>query len=606
MNAKSTIAMVVLLAVLIGVYFVWDVSERALDRREQAAKRVFDFDAETIQDLTIEQDGAKPVFGRRDGDTWVIERPEGVPANPMVWDRIANTLAALSNERTVAEAPEDVAEYELEPPLLTVNATLEDGQTLRVTAGAKDPFEMHRYARVDDGEVFLITEDNFFELDRSLLWLRDRDLVTAGEAGIRRIEFLRFAQADSETVKRGDPSKSVVVERSEDDGLWMLTEPIQGVADQGMVDSLVQEVRFAKGRGYIDRPEDLDDYGLEVPGAGLTVYPDGGNPQTIYFGNVTNVGDGEAFVQQKGRDAVFLVSAHMISLFPKSPDAFLEKRILAHPGSDLKAIDFTWGNDRGKTDIRLELDERRRWKIVRPIQDNADEAAVSELIGGLVSIVGAGYVSNLQHDVFGLSDPSMMVRLELEGKDEPQEIRVGILSNEGRYIVTQAAGGATTVLKEEIDALMLDLFHFREKRLFSFQPGEVARVNMRFRGDTYAFEIRGGRWTVRAPEGFVWETQSDMELLLSTMANVRYEAIESDTVPDNVTLFGLDDPTLEFSASITESGAVREVGPFRVGDPAEDNAQLRFATLAGRPEVFRVPQSVIDGIEEARRGLVEK
>ncbi len=602
MSTKSTIAMVAVLAILIGVYFVWGASERALERREQAAKRVFEFDAEAIQDLTIEQDGAKPVSGRRDGDTWVIERPEGVPANPMVWDRIANTLAALSNERTVTEDPEDVAEYELAPPLLTVSATLTDGQTIRFTAGGKDPFEMHRYARVDDNEVFLITEDTFFELDRSLLWLRDRDLVTAGEDGIRRIEFTRYAQADSGTAKRGDPSKAVVVERNEDDGYWMLVEPIQGVADQGMVDALVQEVRFAKGRGYIDNPEDLDDYGLEVPGAGLTVYPYGGAPQTIFVGNATNVGEGEAFVRQEGRSAVFLVSAHMISLFPKSPDAFLEKRILAHPGSDLKAIDFAWGD----TDIRLELDERRRWKIVRPIQDTADEAAVSELIGGLVSIVGAGYVTNLQHDVFGFSDPAMLVRLEIEGKDEPQEIRVGILSKEGRYLVTQAAGGATTVLQEEIDALMFDLFHFREKRLFGFQPGEVARVNMRFRGDTYAFEIRGGRWTVRAPEGLVWETQSDMELLLSTIANVRYEAIESATVPEDVTPYGIDDPTLEFSASVTEDGAVREVGPFRVGNPAEDDAQLRFATLAGRPELFRVPQSVIDGIEEARRGLVEK
>ena len=602
MNTKSTIAMIVVLAVLIGVYFVWDASERALERREQAAKRVFDFDGDAIQALTIEQDGAKPVSGRREGETWVIERPEGVPANPLVWDRIATKFAALLNERTVAEAPDDVAEYELAPPLLSVNATLADGESIRFAAGAKDPFEMHRYARVGDDAVFLITEDTFFELNRSLLWLRDRDLVTTGEEGIRRIEFIRYAQADSDTVKRGDPSKVVVVERSDDDGHWMLMEPIQGVADQGMVESLVQEVRFAKGRGYIDNPEDLDDYGLEVPGAGLTVYPYDGAAQTIFFGNATSGEESQAFVQQEGRSAVFLVSAHMISLFPKSPDAFLEKRILAHPGSELKAIDFAWGD----TDIRLELDERRRWKIVRPIQDNADEAAVSELIGGLVSIVGAGYVTNLQHDVFGFSDPAMMVRLELEGKDEPQEIRVGILSKEGRYLVTQAAGGATTVLKEEIDALMFDLFHFREKRLFGFQPGEVARVNMRFRGETYAFEIRGGRWTVRAPEGLVWETQSDMELLLSTIANVRYEAIESDTIPEDVAPFGIDEPTLEFSASITEGGAIREVGPFRVGNPAEDDAQLRFATLAGRPELFRVPQSVIDGIEEARRGLVEK
>ena len=65
MNAKSTIALVVLLAVLIGVYAIWGASERVLDRRTEEAKRVFEFEPADVQNLLIEQDGAKPVSGRR-------------------------------------------------------------------------------------------------------------------------------------------------------------------------------------------------------------------------------------------------------------------------------------------------------------------------------------------------------------------------------------------------------------------------------------------------------------------------------------------------------------------------------------------------------------
>jgi len=607
MSTRSTIGLVVLLVALIGVWAMWGVSERVIERREAEAKRVFDFEPDAIKNLLIEQDGAKPVSGSREGDSWSIVRPENVPANPLVWDRIATTLAALMNERTINENPEDASEYELDPPLLSLDVTLDDGDTKHIAVGARDPFQMHRYAQVEEGPVFLITEDTFFELNRSLLWLRDRDLVTSGEEGIRRIEFIRYAQKDSGNVKRGDPSRVVAAERDETDGHWKLMEPIEGMADQAMVDALVQEVRFAKGRGYIDNPENLDDYGLEVPGAGLTVYPFGGEPQTIYFGNFANASDAEseAFVRQEGRPAVFLASAQFIALFPKSPEAFLEKRLLARPGSELKAIDFAWGT----TDIRLEQDDRRRWQIVRPIQDRADGAAVSELISGLISIVGMGYFAN-NADVFGFSEPGMSVRLELEDTEKPVEIRVGALAQEkGRYLVLQASGGVTTVLKEEIDALMFDLFHFRDKRLFAFQPGEVAEVSMRFRTESYTFVIRDGRWTVRAPEGLIWEAQSDMDLLLSTIAEARYEAIELDTVPDDLTPFGLDEPTLEFSAKVTTAdpnAPIRDVGPFRIGSPAEDDSQLRFATVAGRTEVVRVPQSIIDGIEEARRGLVKK
>jgi hypothetical protein len=606
-SAKSTIAMVVLLVVLIGVYAIWGVGERVFERRTEEAKRVFDFEAADVENLLIEQDGAKPVSGSRDAESWSIVRPEGIPSNPLVWDRIADSFAALKSERTINENPSDVSEYELDPPLLSIDASLTDGRSLRFAAGAMDPFQVHHYARVDDGPVFLITKDAFFELNRSLLWLRDRDLVTAGEDGIRRVEFLRYAQSDSENVKRGQPSKVVAAERSEVDGRWMLTDPVEGVADQAMVDALVQEVRFGKGRGYIDNPEDLDDYGLEVPGAGLTVYPFGGEPQTIYFGNFAgpNNEKSEAFVQQKGRKAVFLASAHIISQFPKSPEAYLEKRILPHPGSEMKAIDFAWGN----TDIRLERDDRNRWNIVRPIQDRADDAAVSQFVSSLVSIVGAGYLAN-NADVFGFSDPGLLVRIELEDTEDPVEIRVGLQTQErDRFLVLQASGSVTTVLKEEIDELMLDLFYFRNKRLFAFQPNKVAKVTMQFRGEAYAFEVSGGRWAVREPEGFVWETQSDMELLLSTIADARYEAIEADSAPDDLTPFGLDEPTLEFTATVTQSDPntpILEAGPFRIGNPAEDDSQSRFATMAGRPELFRVPQSLIDGIEEARRGLVEK
>ncbi len=608
MSAKSTIAMVVVLVLLVVVYFAWTVSDFVSVRRAEEAKRVFEFDPSAVQGLRVEQDGRKPVAGRRDADTWTIEIPENVPANAQVWERIAATLAMVKNDRTVKENPEDVSEYGLDPPLLYVVASLSDGDTVRLMAGAKDPFETHRYARVDDGPVFLITEDTFFELDRSLLWLRDRDLVTAGEEGIRRIEFNRYAQSDSGDVERGAPSKIVAAERDEADGLWKLTEPLVGVADQSMVDALVQEVRFAKGRGYIDDPEDLADYGLEVPGAGLTVYPYGRDPQTIFFGNAANSSDagGEMFVQQKGRPAVFLASAQFISLFPKTPDAYLEKRILAQPGSDLTALELVWGD----TDVRLERDERRRWKVVRPIEDHADEIAVSELISSLVSIVGMGYFLN-DNDVFGFSDPGMLVRLDLEGAEKPVEIRVGIKSPDGsRYFVTQATGGVTTVLREEIDALMAyTLFHFREKRLFTFQPGDVAEVNMQFRDKTYAFVLRDGRWTVREPAGFVWETQSDMGTLLSSIANARYEAIESAAMPEDLAPFGVDVPTLEFTAKVRTSGTepgIRTVGPFRIGDPAEGDSQLRFATVNGRAELFQVPQSIIDGVEEASRGLVEK
>ncbi len=55
--------------------------------------------------------------------------------------------------------------------------------------------------------------------------------------------------------------------------------------------------------------------------------------------------------------------------------------------------------------------------------------------------------------------------------------------------------------------------------------------------------------------------------------------------------------------SVTADGET--VGPLVVGDPAEDNPQHRFATAAGRSELLRVSQSLVNDVREALRGVVE-
>jgi hypothetical protein len=604
MNIKTTGILLAVLAVLTGAYFLWGVREEALEKEREEAKRVFDFEPGAVAQLVIEQDGARPVAGERTDDGWTINRPEGVPPNSMVWDRVADALSALKNQKTVEDAPDDLHAFGLEPPLLTVHATLSDGTERRVVAGSQDPFQQNRYARVDDGPVILIKEDAFFELNRSLLWLRDRDLVKAGEEGIRRVEFARYAQDDAEGVERGTPSKVVAAERGPD-GKWLLTEPIEGMADQNMLNALADTIRFAKGRGYIDNPEDLEDYGLEVPGARLTVYPLGGEAQTFYLGDVPRVDSdtSEVFVRQEGRDSVFLVDAQIVALLPRTPEAFLEKRLLTMPGSKAETIELAWGG----MDVRIELDERRRWQIVQPIQERADSATVSNLISDVLSIVGNGFFLG-QHDVFGFSDPAWSLRLTF-ADEEPAVIVIGNVTSEGRYFAQQASGGVTTVSKEDVDPLMVDLFALRYKRFFDFMPEQAAEVELGFRGETYAFALREGRWTVRQPENKIWESQTDMEALLSAIAEVEFTAIEADTAPKDLAPYGLDEPVLTFSAKVIEVGRETELadtGVLRVGSPAEDNSQERFATHSTSEELFRVPQALIDQASEALRGLADR
>ena len=101
-----------------------------------------------------------------------------------------------------------------------------------------------------------------------------------------------------------------------------------------------------------------------------------------------------------------------------------------------------------------------------------------------------------------------------------------------------------------------------------------------------------------------------MEALLSAMANLEFSAFEADEIPEDLAAYGLDDPVLTFRAAIAartdgESTSV-DTGELRVGAPAEDDSQQRYATHSARPELFRIPQALVDEVGEALRGVVDK
>jgi hypothetical protein len=93
-------------------------------------------------------------------------------------------------------APDDLENYGLAEPVLEVQATAGDGESVSLSFGSMEPTQKYRYGLLEEGPLFLVSTEQFFELDRDLLWLRNRNLVEKGAEGISRIEYARMARAD--------------------------------------------------------------------------------------------------------------------------------------------------------------------------------------------------------------------------------------------------------------------------------------------------------------------------------------------------------------------------------------------------------------------------
>ncbi len=614
MRPRGTLTLLAILALLCGAYAWLSSSQKRTEQAEQEAKRLFSFDAEDVKQIRIQRRGEPAMAAaRREEGGWRITDPDAaILANSVVWERAAGALAHLSAARSVEVGPDDLAKYGLESPILTVEGLTEKGEEVRVIFGDIEPTRTYCYARASDSTVFLASYEDFFELNRSPLVLRDRGLINLGEDGISRVEIAYYWQsrAEADDAASDGQSQPGVGEESipfvlakESDGRWYVAEPFHALAVQEKADALVRKLESAQGRGYIDAPQSLDVYGLDPPRARATVTVAGGAPQTVYLGILTDEEekDSAVYIRRADAPAVFLVDSGLVALFPNAPGDFREKRLLTHGSEEITGIRYVDDD----LDIRMARGEGGTWRITYPVEVEADAYVIEGYIDIVNSLAAEDFLDEIRPE-FGFDHPRLSITFTFADEAESATIRVGALNLEKEsYYVQQDTGVPCLVFTSRLVPLQRTLFQFRSKERLSFVMSEAVRLELRFEGTEYVFEQDEGEWRVTAPAGKRLETQSDAAALVGALAHVKAVADEGEA--SDLAAYGLDDPLLRVTVMTRPRGrGAEEVeGPLIVGAPAPDKSRQRFAMMQGAGEVFRVDQGLIDLARSTLRGVVD-
>lgn len=610
MKARTNIILLaVLLALCIGYWYM----VRSGEQRKAAvieAKKLFSFSPVDVTTVTIQREAERASTGvRTDGGTWRVTAPLEVPANSLIWERVAKNIAELSSQRTIEEEPKDLSVYKLDGPRLKVSAQTKDGNSINVQFGDMDPTQKFRYAQLDDGVIFLASPDQFFELDRDLTWLRDVELFNESDAGITYIEFTPMrVRPGSEGSDDPEIQKAVsVIAEKDASGTWSIAAPTPGTADQVMLNQLATDLQYARGRGYIDSPENLKDYKLDPPVARLRIRSGpGGEMQTAFFGGFepSSKENAGVYVMQEGRPSVFVVDAHIVSGFPQAgPDAWREKRLITKRGSDIASIKY----QAGPQQFLLVKDDQGGWKIKEPQEEATDQAAVSRFIGELIELKGSStYVE--REPEFGFDVPAIRIALTYKDVEAPAEILVGAtMPNSDRRYVTQDSGVVTTLDTLQLEKLAKSPKDFMARGLMSFKKNAAREMKLTLDETSYAF-VRGElAWKIQEPAGKVWESQDDMQGLIDVFANFSAESVYAAAAPEDLSLFGLDKPALSVSVTVLEDGGGATVlGPLTIGKLCPDDDHMRYAMIAGRPQIYRVKQLPVSAVRSALRGVVDQ
>jgi hypothetical protein len=128
---------------------------------------------------------------------------------------------------------------------------------------------------------------------------------------------------------------------------------------------------------------------------------------------------------------------------------------------------------------------------------------------------------------------------------------------------------------------------------------------MSFDGVNYVFQKGEQAWFISEPKRKAWESRDDMDALLDAFSNCNAERIEAPTAPNDRVPYGLLHPILTVRVTLKAEGqgGATLLGPLEIGDLCKDNPHQRYATIAGRSELFRVNQTIVEAVRGSLRGL---
>ncbi len=385
-------------------------------------------------------------------------------------------------------------------------------------------------------------------------------------------------------------------------GGWRLTSPVDFPADELAADGMASAIAEVKSESVFEEPQGPEVYGLDDDDKEIQ-FTAAGKARTLRFGSKTPVGS-NTYAKTGDADAVYAVPTHRADTFRKSLDDLRDKRILRFETSAIDRVEASWPGG----GLVLEKADGT-WRITAPIEADADQDTVNDLLSDLSFLRATGFVDSPPPDAeTGLDDPSFAVVLqgavagEEEGGEEAEATPVRITFEVGADLdgATRLARAGEPVLyripAERIDDFPRDAAVYRFRRLADYAATRARRIEIVFHtaaGETIA--ITGSRddsgWS-SAPESF---QPGKLASLVSEVSRLRADRVLADAAGDDeLAGLGLDPPNALY----------RIYGDADGGEEGEEASEVLLAEIhlgalqgsdgivartAEREEIFRLP-----------------
>jgi hypothetical protein len=330
-NPRTTGILFLVAALIGGVIWYSNRHEAQQKEAEEQAKRLYgELEAPAVDWFELKtSDGQDARLERKDG-AWRVTKPVDAPADATAADGIAGTLATITSEGVI-EDPQGFGVYGLDDAAKVVRFRAAGGDhELRI--GKKTPIGANQYAATGpSGAVYTIASYRATSLEKPIDDLRERRPLRFDRNGVARIEA---------TWQDG----GVVLERK--DGVWRITSPLDTEADGETVETLLSDLVFLRGSGFVDQPPPDAQVGLDQPVYRVAVVdaPQEGKQPLRHELAIGAVLDAQTRAARGGDPFLYKLPNDRFDKLPKTVVAFRKKDLSHFVATDAQKFEITYAD----------------------------------------------------------------------------------------------------------------------------------------------------------------------------------------------------------------------------------------------------------------------
>ncbi len=244
----------------------------------------------------------------------------------------------------------------------------------------------------------------------------------------------------------------------------------------------------------------------------------------------------------------------------------------------------------GDTSLIKKVDDR--WRLVQPVEADADGSEVGNMASSLATLDIQRVVDEAPGDLgqFGLATPHLEVGFRVKGQTSFSRLLIGEKTPTGGDVYVKRSDQSRVFLVSSFidDTFKRSAFDLRDKTLLKFDRDKLTALELTNASGTMRFERKGANWNFVLPRPMRADFAAIESTITSLSATLMQKFVADNATPAELASYGLAKPSAQASVITGDSRVTLALG-------RTDNAETYARELA-KPAIVMVAPTIVEDL----------